>query len=86
MIARSGVRGQKDRRGRSSAAKLPLRFRLLKVHVDPLLPILCRARFWTEAQAAQLRALRRAQAYALRRVFLALIGGLCKKENTSQTR
>ena len=59
MIARSWARGQKDRRGRSSAIKLPLRLRLMKAHVDPMLSTLCRSRSWT---SAQLRALKRAQA------------------------
>ena len=66
MIARSWARGQKDRRGRSSAIKLPLRLRLMKAHVDPILSTFCRSRSWT---SAQLRALKRAQAYALRRAF-----------------
>ena len=66
MIARSWARGQKDRRGRSSGIKLPLRLRLMKAHVDPILSTFCRSRSWT---SAQLRALRRAQAYALRRAF-----------------
>ena len=66
MIARSCARRQKDRRGRSSAIKLPLRLRLMKAHVDPILSTFCCSRSWT---SAQLRALKRAQAYALRRAF-----------------
>ena len=37
MLARSWARGQKDRRGRSSPLTLPLRLRLMKAHVDPIL-------------------------------------------------
>ena len=66
MIAHSWAKDQKDRRGRSSAIKLPLRLRLMKAHVDPILSTFCRSRSWT---SAQLRALKRAQAYALRRAF-----------------
>ena len=66
MLARSWAKGQKDRRGRSSALSLLLRLRLTKAHVDPILTTICRSRSWTEAQ---LRALRRTQAYALRRAF-----------------
>ena len=66
MLARSWAKGQKDKRGRASALSLPLRLRLMKAHVDPILTTFCRSRSWTEAQ---LRALRRAQAYALRRAF-----------------
>ena len=55
MIARSWSRGKKDRRGRSSLLSLPLRLRLTKAHVDLILPTF--------------RRLKRAQAYALRRVF-----------------
>ena len=66
MIARSWSRGQRDKRGRSSAIKLPLRLRLMKAHVDPILSTFCRSRSWS---AAQLRALKRTQAYALRRAF-----------------
>ena len=64
MLARAWARGQKDRRGRSSPISLPLRLRLMKAHVDPILSTFCRSRSWIETQ---LRALRRAQAYALRR-------------------
>ena len=66
MIARSRSRGQKDRRGRSSPLSLPLRLRLMKAHVDPILSTFCRSRSWSKAQ---LRSLKRAQAYALRRAF-----------------
>ena len=66
MIARSWSRGQKDKRRRSSAIKLPLRLRLMKAHVDPILSTFCRSRSWS---ASQLRALKRTQAYALRRAF-----------------
>ena len=66
MIARSWSRGQKDKRGRSSPLSLPLRLRLMKAHVDPILSTFCRSRSWTKAQ---LRSLKRAQAYALRRAF-----------------
>ena len=37
MIARSWSRGQKDKQGRSSPLSLPLRLRLMKAHVDPIL-------------------------------------------------
>ena len=66
MIARSWARGQKDKRGRSSPLSLPLRLRLMKAHVDPILSTFCRSRSWSKAQ---LRSLKRAQAYALRRAF-----------------
>ena len=66
MIARSWSRGQRDKRGRSSPLSLPLRLRLMKAHVDPILSTFCRSRSWTKAQ---LRSLKRAQAYALRRAF-----------------
>ena len=66
MLARSWARGQKDRRGRSSPLTLPLRLRLMKAHVDPILTTFCRSRSWS---VSQLRALKRAQAYALRRAF-----------------
>ena len=66
MIARSWSRGQQDKRGRSSPLSLPLRLRLMKAHVDPILSTFCRSRSWTKAQ---LRSLKRAQAYALRRAF-----------------
>ena len=66
MIARSWARGQKDRRGRSSPLSLPLRLRIMKAHVDPILSTFCRSRSWSQAQ---LRFLKRAQAYALRRAF-----------------
>ena len=66
MIARSWSRGQKDKRGRSSPLSLPLRLRLMKAHVDPILSTFCRSRSWTKAQ---LHSLKRAQAYALRRAF-----------------
>ena len=66
VIARSWARGQKDRRGRSSPLSLPLRLRLMKAHVDPILSTFCRSRSWSKAQ---LRSLERAQAYALRRAF-----------------
>ena len=66
MIARSWSRGQKDERGRSSPLSLPLRLRLMKAHVDPILSTFCRSRSWTKAQ---LRSLKRAQAYAERRAF-----------------
>ena len=66
MIARSWSRGQKDRRGRSSPLSLPLRLRLMKAHVDPILSTFCRSRSWSKSQ---LRSLKRAQAYALRRAF-----------------
>ena len=65
-IARSWARGQKDRRGRSSPLRLPLRLRIMKAHVDPILSTFCRSRSWSQAQ---LRSLKRAQAYALRRAF-----------------
>ena len=64
MLAHAWARGQKDRRDRSSPLSLPLRLRLMKAHVDPILTTFCRS--WTESQ---LRALWRAQAYALRRAF-----------------
>ena len=66
MIARSWSRGQKDKRGRSSPLSLPLRLRLMKAHVDPILSTFCRSRSWSKAQ---LRSLKRARAYALRRAF-----------------
>ena len=66
MLARSWARGQKDRRGRSYPLTLPLRLRLMKAHVDPILTTFCRSRSWS---VSQLRALKRAQAYALRRAF-----------------
>ena len=66
MIARSWSRGQKDRRGRSSPRSLPLRLRLMKAHVGPILSTFCWSRSWSKAK---LRALTRAQAYALRRAF-----------------
>ena len=66
MIARSWSRGQKDKRGRSSPLSLPLRLRLMKAHVDPILSTFCRSRSWSKSQ---LRSLKRAQAYALRRAF-----------------
>ena len=66
MIARSWSRGQKDKRGRSSPLSLPLRLRLMKAHVDPILSTFCRSRSWTKAQ---LRSLKCAQAYSLRRAF-----------------
>ena len=37
MIARSWSRGQKDKRRRSSPLSSPLRLRLMKAHVDPIL-------------------------------------------------
>ena len=40
MIPRSWSRGQKDRRGRSSPLSLPLRLRLMKAHIDPILSTL----------------------------------------------
>ena len=58
MIARSWARGQKDRRGRSSPISLPLRLRIMKAHVDPILSTFCRSRSWSQAQ---LRSLKRAQ-------------------------
>ena len=66
LIARSWARGQKVRRGRSSAIKLPLRLRLMKAHVDPILSTLCRSRSWT---SAQLRALKRAQSICASKGF-----------------
>ena len=53
-------------RGHSSPLSLPLQLRLMKAHVDPILSTFGRSRLWTKAQ---LRALKRAQAYALRRAF-----------------
>ena len=50
MIARSWSRGQKDKRERSSPLSFPLRLRLMKAHVDPILSTLCRSRSWTKAQ------------------------------------
>ena len=50
MIARSWSRGQKDKRGRPSLFSLPLRLRLLKAHVDPILSAFCRSRAWTKAE------------------------------------
>ena len=38
----------------------------MKAHVDPILSTFCRSRSWSKAQ---LRSLKRAQAYALRRAF-----------------
>ena len=38
----------------------------MKAHVDPILSTFCRSRSWS---ASQLRALKRTQAYALRRAF-----------------
>ena len=38
----------------------------MKAHVDPILTTFCRSRSWS---VSQLRALKRAQAYALRRAF-----------------
>ena len=32
-----GARGQKDRHGRSSPLSLPLRLRIMKAHIDPIL-------------------------------------------------
>ena len=66
MLDRSWARGQKDRRGRSSPLTLPHRLRLMKARVDPILTTFCRSRSWP---VSQLRALQRAQAYALRRAF-----------------
>ena len=67
MIARSWSRGQMDRRGRSSPLSLPLQLRLMKAHVDPILSTFCcRSRSWSRAQ---LRSLKRAQAYALCKAF-----------------
>ena len=66
VLARSWARGQKDRRGRSSPLTLPLRLRLMKAHVDRILTTFGRSRSWS---VCQLRALQRAQAYALRRAF-----------------
>ena len=66
MIAGAWARGQKDRRGRSSPLSLPLRLKIMKAHVEPILTTFCRSRSWTQAQ---LRQVRRAQAYALRRAF-----------------
>ena len=67
MIARSWSRGQKDWRGRSSPLSLPLRWRIIKAHVDPILSsTFCRSRSWSKSQ---LRSLKRAQAHALRRAF-----------------
>ena len=81
MIARSWSRGQKDKRGRSSPLSLPLRLRLMKAHVDPILSTFCRSRSWTKAQ---LRSLKRAQAYALRRAFG--VDRFSMQESTSLTK
>ena len=53
----------------------------MKAHVDPILSTFCRSRSWT---SAQLRALKRAQAYALSRAF-GVDRFLCKK-NIFRTR
>ena len=66
MIARSWARGQKDCRGRSSPLSLPLRLRIMKAHVDPILSTFCCSRSWSQAQ---LRSLKCAQAFALRRAL-----------------
>ena len=66
MIAGVWAKGQKDRRGRSSPLSLPLRLKIMKTHVEPILTTFCRSRSWTKAQ---LRQIRMAQAYALRRAF-----------------
>ena len=55
MIARSWSRGQKDRRGRSSPLSLPLRLRLMKAHVDPILSTFCRSRSWSKSQLRSLK-------------------------------
>ena len=80
MIARSWSRGQKDKRGRSSPLSLPLRLRLMKAHVDPILSTFCRSRSLTKAQ---LRSLKRAQAYALKEGFLELIVFSMQEEHIS---
>ena len=74
LIARSCARGQKDRRGRSSAVKLPLRLRLMKAHVDPILSTFCRSRSWTSAQLSS-----DGHGHMHLGGLLALIGFLCKK-------
>ena len=66
MIAGAWVKGQKDRRGRSSPLSLPLRLKIMQAHVEPILTTFCRSRPWTKAQLQQVK---RAQAYALRRAF-----------------
>ena len=66
VLVRSWARSQKDRRGHSSPLTLPLRLRLMKAHVEPILTTFCRSRSWS---VPQLWALKRAQAYALRRAF-----------------
>ena len=66
MIARSWARGQKHRRGRSSPLSLPLRLRLMKDLCRPYSFHFCRSRSWSKAQ---LRSLKRGQAYALRKAI-----------------
>ena len=67
MIAGVWAKGQqKDRRGRSSPLSLPLRLKIMRAHVEPILTTFCRSRSWTKAQLQQVK---RAQAYALRRAF-----------------
>ena len=45
---------------------LPLRLKIMRAHVEPILTTFCRSRSWTKAQLQQVK---RAQAYALRRAF-----------------
>ena len=59
-------RGQPDRRGRLSKMSLPLRLRMMKAHIDPILTTFCRSCAWTKSQ---LKTVKRVQAYALRRAF-----------------
>ena len=66
MLARLLAQSQKDRQGRFSPLPLPLRLRLMKANVDPILSTFCRSRSWS---VSQLRALKRDQAYALRQAF-----------------
>ena len=49
MIAGVWAKGQKDRRGRSSPLSLPLRLKIMKTHVEPILTTFCRSRSWTKA-------------------------------------
>ena len=59
MLARSWARGQKDRRGRSSPLTLPLRLRLMKAHVDPILTTFAVLVLGRSLSCVRLRGLRR---------------------------
>ena len=43
MIAGAWAKGQKDRRGRSSPFSLPLRLKIMRAHVEPILTTFCRS-------------------------------------------